>query len=66
MLILIKVVFIGVIMLIIMYWIFNYEVVLIDVGKFFDVLFNMLWFYLIFGIIFGIFGFIFNKWVLGM
>ncbi|XPE61164.1 chloride channel protein [Shigella flexneri] len=49
----IKAVFIGVIMLTIMYRIFNHEVALIDVGKL-SMCLNTLWLYLFLGIIFGI------------
>lgn len=63
-LILIKVVFIGVIMLSIVFCIFNGEVLIIEVGKLFDVLVNILWLYFIFGIIFGCVGLVFNLLVL--
>lgn len=63
-LIFIKVVFIGVIMLSIVFCIFNGEVVIIEVGKLSNVLVNILWLYLVLGMLFGCFGLLFNFLVL--
>lgn len=62
----VKAVFIGVIMASIVYYYFNGNHSLIDIGKLRDAPLNTLWLYLILGIIFGAIGVVFNHLILIM
>lgn len=62
----VKAVFIGVIMAAVVYYYFNGDQSILDVGKLRDAPLNTLWLYLILGIIFGAIGVTFNRFVLTM
>lgn len=62
----VKAVFIGVIMAAVVYYYFNGDQSILNVGKLRDAPLNTLWLYLILGIIFGAIGVTFNHFVLTM
>lgn len=62
----VKAVFIGVIMAAVVYYYFNGNQSILNVGKLRNAPLNTLWLYLILGVLFGFIGVIFNRFILTM